>query len=181
MKKEEIRRKYKKVRKNVSNKDELSFLITNKIKTTNEYKCANIVCIYLNLEDEVDTSYIIRDALDSGKIVGVPIIYNSCMQFYKIQSLDEEMKINHFGIREPIKNSDYLISPSSINLFIIPGICFDLENNRVGFGGGYYDKYLGQSELNAFKIGICYKKQISVVDVIEVDDFDIKMDLVIHE
>ena len=60
---------------------------------------------------------------------------------------------------------------------IIPGLAFDKDNNRLGYGMGYYDNYL--KDKNVYKIGICYKEQI--IDSIPVDNNDVKMDLVISD
>ena len=82
-------------------------------------------------------------------------------------------KKGKLGVMEPIGN----IYLGNIDLIIVPGISFDKELNRLGFGKGYYDKFL--SENNIFKVGICFEKQI--VSKLPVDSYDVKMDLVITD
>ena len=179
MHKDELRKKYKKIRKNIENKKVLSKKIICKIFSLVEYINAKTICIYMNNYDEVETTEIIEDALKKGKTVGIPITNESCINFYKIDSIKEVKRKNSFGIAEPSLNSD-LILPQVIDLIIVPGICFDLENNRVGFGKGYYDKYLANKELKAIKIGIGFKEQILMDNLIKVNVNDIKMDKIIH-
>ena len=180
MNKEELREKYKQVRKNIKNKEKLSGLIAQKVIASSEYMNAKVICIYKNLKDEVDTSEIINDALKRGKIVGIPITYKTHMDFYKISSIEEIKNINSFGAGEPEQNKQNLINPQIIDLVIIPGICFDVSNNRLGFGKGYYDKYLNNKELSALKIGICFKKQVMENELIDVDIYDVKMDKLVY-
>ena len=178
--KNELRKKYKQIRDNIKNRNELSKQITDKILLSKEYISAKTICIYVSFGSELDTSEIIKNALKNGKIVGVPIIDETNMNFYKINSIEEIKNENKFGIREPNKNKENIISPKRIDLIIIPGICFDLENNRVGFGKGYYDKYLANEELTAVKIGICFKEQILKNKLMTTDIYNIKMDKVLH-
>ncbi|MDR1970052.1 MAG: 5-formyltetrahydrofolate cyclo-ligase [Candidatus Nomurabacteria bacterium] len=181
MNKTELRRKYKKIRSGVKNKRELSRQITNKILSSQEYINAETICLYVSFEEEVDTWAIIKNALESEKIVGVPIVHETNINFYKINSIKEINRKNAFGIKEPAENKENLIAPESINLIIVPGICFDLDNNRLGFGKGYYDKYLSNKEIAATKIGLCFREQILQNGFIDVDTSDIKMDRVIYD
>jgi len=181
MKKKELREKYKQIRKDIENKEKLSEQITNKVLSSPEYINADVICSYISFGEEVGTIQIIKDALKKGKTVGVPITDKTHMDFYKITSIEEIKHKNSFGIIEPEKNKEDLIIPKSIDLIIAPGICFDLEDNRLGFGKGYYDKYLSNKELTAFKIGVCFKEQILVNELIDIDVHDIKMDKVITD
>jgi 5-formyltetrahydrofolate cyclo-ligase len=80
---------------------------------------------------------------------------------------------NHLGINEP-KALEFM---PSIDLAIIPGLAFDKENNRLGRGKGYYDKFLKTT--SAFKLGICFSEQL--LDSIPHDELDVKMDKVITD
>ena len=92
------------------------------------------------------------------------------MIFIKIDETTR-YETSNFKIREPISNEPYL---GKIDLFIVPGVAFDINGNRLGYGGGYYDKYL--KDTNASTIGICFEEQIT--NEIEPEEHDIKVDIV---
>ena len=168
MNKSEIRTEMIKLRRNVLNKKELSIIINNKVLNSYVYKKARIVALYKSMIDEVDTSYLINNNYD--KIILLPRIENNKLVFVKIDDNTKYLK-NKFGILEPI-GEVYL---GDIDLIIVPGLSFDKYFNRLGFGRGYYDKFLNNK--NIYKVGICFDKQI--VDSLPNDEWDIKMDMVI--
>ena len=96
------------------------------------------------------------------------------MKFY-IYHVDEELIISSFHILEPKGEERYMVNNTSIDLFIVPGVAFDFQNHRMGYGKGYYDKYLKDSK--GYKIGVAFKEM--VFDKIPYDDNDIPMDMVI--
>lgn len=175
--KEHLRKKYLDIRKKITNKEEKSKEIASKVQMTEEFQNANIIALYKNLSSEVDTSFIIEDALQKGKIVVLPRVYGDEMKFYQITSSKDTFEKSKFGIEEPIENEENFIEASKIDLMIVPGICFDKENNRLGFGKGYYDKFLGNTKIRT--IGICYQEQLLKTDIIPSTTYDIKMQQVI--
>ena len=86
---------------------------------------------------------------------------------------------NKLNVKEPISDLRKLINPIDINLFIVPGICFDKNKNRIGYGGGYYDRYLCKSP-SSYKVGIAFNEQI-LDDIIESEDIDVKLDEIITD
>ena len=80
---------------------------------------------------------------------------------------------SEFGIDEPVGGMVY--TPEMIDLVIVPGIAFDKEGNRIGYGGGYYDRYLEWSKLPS--IAICFQEQI-LAEPIEPDEYDMKVDII---
>ena len=74
---------------------------------------------------------------------------------------------------------DNLIPNDEIELIIVPGVCFDLKRNRLGFGGGYYDRFLENKNMNI--IGICFDEQLSKDEFIPANETDIKMNKIITE
>ena len=151
-----LRDKFIKIRNNIKNKQEKSDIIIKKIVETEFYKKANVIAVYVSLYCEVDTTKLITKALKDQKTVVVPKIkdrYN--MEFYKIESEEELNAINQFGINEPLGEESSMIDKEQIDVMIIPGICFDKSKNRVGFGKGYYDKYLFQNNSFLHILLIC--------------------------
>ena len=171
MNKDEVRKLMINKRKDILNKKELSKIIIDKVISLDIYKDARVVAIYNSLKDEVDTTYLINEAL-SNKIVLLPSIINNEMVFIKINSNTKYNKGN-LGILEP-SGRVYL---DNIDIMIVPGISFDRRGNRLGFGMGYYDKYLSNKDI--YKIGICFNDQI--IDLVPHNELDIKMDMVITE
>lgn len=97
------------------------------------------------------------------------------MKAIKLNSIDE-LKKNSMGILEPIDDSNY-IEKENIDLIVVPGVVFDKECNRIGYGGGYYDRYLKDIKSKENKIALAYDLQI--VDKIESEVHDIKVDYII--
>ena len=162
------------IRNKITNKEEKSCLITEKIINDSWYKDARVVAVYKSLQSEVDTTNLIKDCFEKGKIVLLPKVENDFMNFYKVDENEILIK-SKFGVKEPSGIKEKLYNPELIELMIVPGVGFDKENNRIGFGKGYYDKYL--ENLNIKTIGICFKEQI--VDKLPHDEFDIRMDKII--
>lgn len=174
MNKQILRNKYKEIRKNIKNKEVLDNNIFNKIIESKEYKQANLILIYVSLKDEVDTLELIEYSLRIGKKVAVPKCEGDNIVFYNINTLDD-LKEGSFKILEPITNE--VIANFDDSISIIPGIAFDKENNRIGYGRGFYDRFL--EEYNGIKIGLTYRE--CICDKIDTDINDIKMDIVITD
>ena len=170
--KKEIRKKYIDVRKRIKNKLEKSKIITNRIINHQKYIEANAIACYCSLKDEVCLDELIIHAWEKGKIVVVPKVNGNKMEFYEIKNMNE-LGIQSFGIREP--KHDFLFDKHKIDLFLVPGVAFDMMGKRMGFGKGYYDRYL--VDLDTYKIGICFREQLD--DNIPTDEYDIKMDEII--
>lgn len=156
--KEEIRKEYISIRSDIKNKKEKSLAIINKIKEEKTYKNAKVVALYKSLKTEVDTSELIKYSIKNGKVVVLPRVEKDELKFYEISSLNNEFVKSAFGIEEPIANESKFVGKEKIDLLIVPGVCFDIEKNRLGFGKGYYDRFLENSNLET--IGICFEEQI---------------------
>ena len=170
-----LREKYKAIRKNIKDKTFKEEIIKKKVLLlAHNYQT---IGIYVSLEDEVNTDEIIKELLKMDKKVYVPKVDGKRMDFYRIYSLDEiEISNNKYHLREPI-NLEEKINPADVELMITPGLAFDMNNNRLGYGGGYYDRYL--KDLSCFKVGICFKEQL--IDSLITDENDVLMDIVIND
>ena len=158
-------------RNNILNKNELSKVITDKVIKLDIYKKSRVIALYNSMNNEVDTKDLINKSL-KDKIVLLPKITKDKMLFIKINKNTNYIK-NTFGILEPIGE----IYGGPIDLIIVPGVSFDKKLNRLGFGKGYYDKYLNNK--NIYKIGLSFSEQIK--EIIPCDKHDIKMDMIITE
>ncbi len=172
-----LRKEYKEKRASVKNKDALSEKICNTFLNTDIYKnCRNLLC-YQAIGSEVDCEAIITKALSDGKKVALPVCINKngYMRFYYIGSLDELRK-GMFSIPEPEKRcvaDDF----SKDDVCIVPGVCFDKTGARLGYGKGYYDRFLSKHSI--ISVGVCYDE--CVCDTIPTDTTDEKVQFLITE
>lgn len=173
-----LRKQYLSIRNNIIDKEEKSKIICEKIINTLEYKSSKVIALYKNLPSEVDTNYLIDYSLKNNKIVVLPRVDKDDLKFYKIAN-NEKLEKSPFGVLEPHDNKETLIDNNLIDLAIIPGICFDTNHNRVGFGKGYYDRFL--SKINTKTIAICFSEQVLEEDLIKANDNDIKVDRIITD
>ena len=174
MKKEDLRKKYLNIRRNIDLSDKVEYDkdIFKKVINLQEYIESKLILTYVSLKDEVDTLKLIEYSLSIGKKVAVPKCIGKEMKFYLIDSVSD-LKEGDFGILEPI--NDNILDNFESSICVIPGICFDRKGNRIGYGGGYYDRFL--STYNGLKIGITYKE--CICDKIDRDKYDVKLDKVI--
>ena len=154
-------------------------IIFEKLYNLDLYKNSNNIFVYINYKDEINTKKFINKALEEGKNIYVPKIYRDTktMKAIFINSLDNLEK-NSMGILEP-KDDTLVIDKKDIDLIIVPGAVFDKNFNRIGYGGGYYDRYLEEIKEKDNKIALAYDFQI--IDEIEYEDHDIKMDYIITD
>lgn len=169
MNKKEIRKRLIEIRKNIINKKELSTIIVDKLMCLDIYKNSSVIALYNSLNDEVNTKDLINESLKE-KIVLLPRIIDNEMVFIKIDNDTKYIKSN-FKVMEPIGE----IYQEKIDLIIVPGVSFDKEKNRLGYGRAYYDRYLKNKDI--YKIGLCFDEQI--VDLLPNEKHDIKMNMVI--
>ena len=172
MNKQILRKKYKDIRRNIKDKEEQDNIIFNKVINLEEYKQSDLILIYVSLKDEVDTIELIKYSLKIGKKVAVPKCEDNDIIFYYINSI-KDLEEGKFGILEPKTNKKVINFNNSI--CIIPGVAFDKQNNRIGYGKGFYDRFL--ENYNGIKIGLTYKE--CVCDKIDSEINDVKMDKVI--
>lgn len=137
-----------------SDKERLSAHIFSKITALQEVTQASTIALFASLPDEPQTAAIIEQLAQSKRIV-LPRIEGEEMEFYDIS---EGLHEGAFGIMEPIAATP--ISPSEIDVMIVPGVAFTRKGARLGRGKGFYDKYLSHSSFRAYTIGICYPCQI---------------------
>ncbi len=173
MNKKELRIKYKNIRDNIKDKNIKDKIIFDKVINDKEILSKKNILIYVSTNSEVDTIEIIKYFIGK-KNIAVPKIVNNEMKFCYINNLDE-LKKGTFNIYEPI-NNNYLTSFDD-SICITPLICFDENNYRIGYGKGFYDKFLNKYKIVA--IGLSYKE--CLIKKIDTDEFDYKLNRVITE
>ena len=175
--KKEIRKYIKNIKSLMDSQEvmEKSNRIQNLLMEQEEYKKAESIYIYVNYNQEVITTDIIKKSLSFGKNVYVPKIQKDVIKFHQIRSFEEDLALGSYGILEPtIELPDDLRD----GLLIMPGLAFDMEFHRIGYGGGFYDKYLSLPNSH-IKLALAYDFQI--LDAIATDEFDMKVDIIITQ
>ena len=152
----------------------LSGEIARQLFTTEEYWNADTVCFYISTKNEVDTMDMIAHALHNGKRVAAPKVRGKEMDFVEF-SHKSQLKEGAFGILEP-QGSQVIDTRDA--LLIMPGVAFDESCNRIGYGGGFYDRYLAGHGVKG-KIALAYEMQI--VKRLEAESFDVRPDMIITE
>lgn len=154
-----LRASYKKFRLELTalQKSELDEKILKNVLRLNEYKSNDTLLCYVSTKIEVDTLKLIEQALKDKKRVAVPRCVENTreMEFYFINSLDE-LEPGSFGVLEPIKNKAEILTDFGKGLCIVPGLGFDCNGYRLGYGKGYYDRFL--SSFCGSTVGICYSE-----------------------
>ncbi len=176
--KKELRSYIKIKRKSVENKAEKDSLVAQNLLSLDEIKKADTVLCYISLDDEICTDEIVRVLLDSGKSVGAPycVDNNGNMDFYYITDFDD-LRIQSFGVREPVIEKCKKVTSFDNTIIILPGLCFDSNGNRLGYGKGYYDRFLQIHSL--ISVGLCYNSLI--VKKVPIDMYDKKADIIVTE
>ncbi len=178
--KSKIRSLFESQRRSLSGEsvDSQSSKIISHLKNLPEYQGAKTVHCYVAWRNEVNTNQLIKDTLQTGRRVIVPVIDLSShiLLHSEIKGFDE-LKKGTFGILEPPKDRFRKVKISEFDLVIVPGVAFDLSGHRIGFGGGFYDGFLGS--VKATKIALAYEFQI--VDEIPTRAEDEKVDILVSE
>jgi len=185
MTKDEIRVHQKQIRDHQTEQVRMtnSHEIHHRLFHTQVYQECKAIFTYVSFRSEVDTKDIIKRAFLDQKKVMVPKVESQTMDFYEIKSL-EELTPNKMGILEPRGDFNTCYRPLTLELdqseklMLLPGLAFDLSGNRIGYGGGYYDRYLSQyKETNFYKVALAYDFQ--VMEQVVSQEYDIKADLIL--
>ena len=137
------------------------------------YKNAKTVYGYLPYNQEVRTVPMLEQALRDGKQVAVPKIFGDEMEFIYLTDLDQVEK-GYSGIPEPI--ADGPIADDETALVLMPGLAFDSQGHRIGYGGGFYDKFLAR-EPNHPTLALCYEFQL--LPQLQTEEHDFPVDCVL--
>lgn len=137
------------------------------------YKTAKTIYGYLPYNQEVRTVPMLKKAIQDGKRVAVPKVYGDDMKFIYITDFSQVEK-GYAGIPEP--TADEPVADDKTALVLMPGLAFDEEGHRIGYGGGFYDRFLAE-EPNHPTLALCYAFQM--LPKLETEEFDIPVDCVL--
>lgn len=176
--KKEIRKRMRSLRGAMAREEVFSksSLIFEQLITVPEYKRAEKIFTYVSMDNEVDTIMLIDYSLSMDKRVFVPKVMGKRMEFFEITDISE-LSPGYYGIYEPDiegREPDF----SRKGFMCMPGLAFDREYNRIGYGGGFYDSYLS-GENSFYKVALAYECQL--VEHIPAEECDIRPDMLVTE
>ena len=171
-----LRKKILKIRKKKYFEINPTVNLIKKIRNKINFSKKNIVGGYFQINSEFDCLQILKYFYSKGYIISLPIIKkNSQMDFYK-WDIDNPLTISSFGIPQPIK-----LKKVYPDVLFVPIVAFDKHRNRIGYGGGFYDRYIKKiSKIKkCLTIGLAFSHQ--KVNKIQTENFDMKLDLIFTE
>lgn len=176
--KDKLRKLYKNIRNSFGQiqKKELDARIMTQLINSDLYKNAELILIFVSFGSETDTKNIIDYSFFCGKRVAVPYCNGNEMFFYEIFSLNE-LVAGKYGIPTVKTGNNSPVECFDGALCIVPGLCFDFYGNRIGYGGGFYDRFLEKH--NVPTVGLTYEK--CICNQIPIEKFDKKIDAIITE
>ena len=152
-----------------------SAALAEKLYATPQYQQARSLYAYLSFNQEVRTNPIIERAWADGKRVAVPKVIGDEMRFIWLDSFDQ-LGEGYFGIAEPIEDGP--VADDETALILMPGLAFDTEGRRIGYGGGFYDRWL-EAHPGHPLLALCYDFQL--LPRLDVEEHDIPVDIVLTD
>lgn len=161
---------------------EKSSQIALRLCSLSQYINSGTVMAYMSFRNEVATDIFIGKCIHDGKKVAIPKVQqNPAMALlpYEIKDPKMDVLMGFKGIFEPDASRLRRVDPLELDLVVIPGVAFDCRRHRIGYGAGYYDRFLMTLRPDCLKVGIAYEMQM--IDEFSAAEYDIPMDLVITE
>lgn len=160
--------------KNEAEKKRQEKIILEKLFASDTWKKSKIIAVTLSMPQEFDTTPIIKQASIDKKVVGIPKTFaKGKMDFYEYK-LGDDVTMTSFGVLEPV--SDQRLEPHTIELVIVPGVAFSNDGYRIGFGGGFYDRYL--AKLNLRTVSLVLEPQVQ--NELPIENHDIPVQTLIY-
>lgn len=175
MNKKELRSQIRRLKRAMTEAqiEEKSRILGSLFAQSQLYRQADTIYGYLPYNQEVRTIPMLQQALLDGKRVAVPKVYGDEMRFIYLTDLTA-VETGYAGIPEPIADGPVADDPAA--LVLMPGLAFDPAGHRIGYGGGFYDKFL-QQEPDHPTLALCYDFQM--LPVLETEEHDIPVDCVL--
>jgi len=156
-----------------------SLSIADKFMGLKIYEASKEILAYYPFRSELDTTIIIRDALKQKKKIILPKVNGKKLDLYYIEDLKNDLSAGSFDIMEPIPSKCIIASYKNIDMVLVPGVSFDRNFNRLGYGGGFYDKLLEELPVKTPRIALAFDLQL--IKNVPVMAHDLKVDIIITE
>ncbi|MDF7800606.1 5-formyltetrahydrofolate cyclo-ligase [Pontiellaceae bacterium B1224] len=131
--------------------------LVDRFQTLEEFKTSDVIALYKSIGSEVNLDPLFSNCWKQGKRTCIPV-FNEQLRIYEMSEITDatQFRIGHYGIREPLDL--HLLNRSEIDLIAVPGVGFDAKGNRLGRGGGYYDRML--AGFTGCSVGIAFDFQL---------------------
>lgn len=155
--------------------------ITDQVVQLHEYVRARGIACYVNKDSEVNTRHLIRNALDREKRVLVPVIKKGEIElfFSELKDLGSDLAPGNFGILEPKPEAVRPVSLDEVDIIFVPGIVWDRDGYRLGWGRGYFDRAIKRLPSHVRSAGLAFNMQL--INKVPRDQFDVPVNLVVTE
>lgn len=180
-KKNALRKKFKKLRSDIpeERRNELSDAMVNAVLSSQSYRFSKAILLYSAIGSEPSTEKIALSAIADGKAVYFPKSYDGgIMKFFRVCDLCE-LSGGLYGIKEPSESAEEYVPNGTAELCIVPGVCFDKSGYRIGYGRGYYDRFL--AKFKGISAGFVYSELISDEKLVFEKRYDRAVDLIFTE
>ena len=144
----------------ITDRKKRSKIIAEKFFNTDFYTDSNNILAYYPFGSEIDTTIIIRRALENNKKIILPKVYFQELKLYYVNKLSEQLERGKYGILEPIPSFCKPAEIKDIDLAVVPGLGFDKDLNRLGYGKGFFDRFLTLIPEKVKKIALCFDVQV---------------------
>ncbi len=146
-----------------------------------EARGAETIAFYISCKDEVETEAMIKRAIEMGKRVAAPVarVGERRLDMVYLYDFEEGVKEGAYGILEPIEGSGPTLKAEEIDVIIVPALAFDRTGARLGYGCGYYDRFLKRLKDEAVKIGLAF--EVQMVDEVPFESHDERVDYIVTE
>lgn len=180
--KSELRKRALEIRRAVPNKEAASAAIFKSVLSLPELRCPSVIFSYIGSRDEVATLAQFDKLQAAGKTIIVPVCVGEALELFRYESKSELVK-GSYDLLEPnaAVRSDLsrAVRNDEIDLALVPGLAFDRNGNRLGYGFGYFDRFFAILPPSVIRIGLAFHEQI--FDRIPVERHDMPVDLIITE
>ncbi len=143
---------------------------------TVEFQSAAAIALYNSVLNEVFTEQLFRAAYAAGKLISYPRVRGAGLEFVRVAEVTD-LAPGSFGVLEP--TGDQLLSSADLDLVVVPGVGFDRQGGRLGFGKGFYDRGLHGSQRPGCLVGLCFELQL--LERLPAESHDVHMDIIITE
>ena len=160
----------------IGERDSVSHELIKKFLATEIYRAAKVLMAYVSMPDELQMGELFAACFTDKKILAIPLIVGKGeMRAVEVPSFDS-LEVGAFNIPTVKKSLRRFIEPAQIDCVIVPGAAFDTQGNRLGLGGGYYDRFLPQA-VNAKKLALAFDFQL--INSLPTEPHDVKIDAVL--
>lgn len=141
---------------------EKSARAVERLLAMDEYRQASTIMAYLDFRNEVQTGGLVAKAMAAGKRMAVPVtdIANRRLTPSLLMNFPGDLQPGAWGILEPKPESMRPLEPGELDLVIVPGVAFDTDGNRLGYGGGFYDRFLPRTRPDTVYVALAFELQI---------------------